>query len=153
MSGARDHLDLHDDRQATAGVRRIAGPDPAPAIAGAADPRLAHGGSAAPGLLHLQRSAGNAAVTALVAPSVQRAVSIDEISSEVTTAPETSAPGDTGGSSVNPVTSDGAGTTISGATITLDAAMTQTDGVIRAGTIVADSVVASNYTPGAGNVW
>jgi hypothetical protein len=31
--------------------------------------------------------------------------------------------------------------------------MTQTSGVIRAGTIIADSVVAASYSPGAGNVW
>ena len=37
--------------------------------------------------------------------------------------------------------------------INLDTPMTQTGGVIRAGTIIADSVVATSYSPGAGNVW
>ncbi len=31
--------------------------------------------------------------------------------------------------------------------------MTQANGVLRADTIIADNVVASSYTPGAGNVW
>jgi hypothetical protein len=26
-------------------------------------------------------------------------------------------------------------------------------GVVRVGTIIADNVVGSNYTPGAGNLW
>jgi hypothetical protein len=51
------------------------------------------------------------------------------------------------------VTSDGSTTTVSGGVINLQAPLTQTDGVIRAGTIIAENVVGSNYTPGAGNVW
>lgn len=83
MSGARDHLDQHDDRPAAGAPRRAAGPEPAPAIAGPADPRLAHGGDAGDGLLHLQRTAGNAAVSSLLAPVVQRAIEIDEITTDV----------------------------------------------------------------------
>jgi hypothetical protein len=30
--------------------------------------------------------------------------------------------------------------------------MTQADGVLRASTIIADNVIASSYSPGAGNV-
>ena len=33
------------------------------------------------------------------------------------------------------------------------APLTNFDGVVRASTIIADSVVASSYTPGAGNIW
>jgi hypothetical protein len=156
MTGARDRLEGHEDRQEQAGTRRVAAPDHGPAIVGPADPRLAHAGGAEAGLLHLQRTAGNAAVSALVAPSVQRVVALDEVSADVTAAPEAGTPGgaaSAGEAPVNPVTSDGASTTITGATITLDAAMTQTGGIIRAGTIIADSVVASSYTPGAGNAW
>ncbi len=40
----------------------------------------------------------------------------------------------------------------SGSIIELDAPMISTSGVIRAGSIVVDSVVASSYTPGAGNI-
>ena len=65
--------------------------------------------------------------------------------------PETAGTGGAGAGGA--VTSDGATTTITGAVINLDAGMTQTGGVIRAGTIIADSVVAASYSPGAGNVW
>jgi hypothetical protein len=101
-------------------------------------------------LLHLQRSAGNAAVSALVAPPVQREVSIDEVETTVDSAP----PGEAGtGPGAGAVQSDGGTTTITGGVINLEAAVTQTDGIIRAGTIVVDNVVASSYTPGAGNQW
>jgi hypothetical protein len=102
--------------------------------------------------MHLQRTAGNAAVSALVAPAVQREVTIDEISTDVATVPEPA--GDAGAAGPGgPVTSDGGTTTITGGTINLEAGVTQTSGIIRAGTIIADNVVGSNYTPGAGNVW
>jgi hypothetical protein len=42
---------------------------------------------------------------------------------------------------------------ISGGVVNINSAMTQTSGVLRASTIMADSVVASSYTPGAGNIW
>jgi hypothetical protein len=37
--------------------------------------------------------------------------------------------------------------------VTVDAGMTKCSGVLQCSTLVADSVVASSYTPGAGNVW
>jgi hypothetical protein len=40
-----------------------------------------------------------------------------------------------------------------GATVQLNAGMVTAPGVVQADTIIANSVVASNYTPGAGNVW
>ncbi len=155
MTGVRDHLDHQDDHAVAGNPRRAGERSPGPAIAGPADPRLGHAGGAATGLLHLQRTAGNAAVSSLVAPTVQRAVEIGEMTTSVGVADVAppaqvaSAAGGPGG----PVTSDGGTTTITGSTINLEAAMTQTDGVIRAGTIIADSVVASSYTPGAGNMW
>ena len=137
------------------------GPGTAPAVVRGADPRLTHSGGAAPGLMALQRTAGNAAVAALVGrPAVQRAVEIDELSTSVTVDDTAAQAGATGAGAAgatpaggSPVTSDGANTTITGAQITLDAAMTQANGVLRADTIIADNVVASSYTPGAGNVW
>ena len=42
---------------------------------------------------------------------------------------------------------------MSGAAINLPAPMVSADGVLRVSTIIADSVVASSYTPGAGNLW
>ncbi|OGO57734.1 MAG: hypothetical protein A2V85_18430 [Chloroflexi bacterium RBG_16_72_14] len=148
------------DEQAGAGAR-VHHPEPAdgpapeaaPPLVHGTDPRLAHAGSAAPGLMALQRSAGNAAVVALVAtrPAVQRDVEIDEITTEV----GTTGPAPTGGTSGTggPVTSDGSNTTVSGGTITLAAPLTIASGILRADTIIADSVIASNYTPGTGNVW
>ena len=153
MAGARDHLDQQGDRSPTGVTRR--GPDhaPAPAIAGPGDPRLAHGGAEA-GLLHLQRTAGNAAVASMVAPAVQRAVEIDEITTEADAgAPDSGAPDTGGDASTGPVSSDGDATTISGGQIHLAAPMVDAPGVLRVGTIIADTVVGSSYTPGAGNMW
>lgn len=151
MSGARDHLDQHDDRSPAGIGRRAPEHDQAPAISGAGDPRLAHGGAEA-GLMHLQRTAGNAAVASMVAPAVQRAVEIDELSTDIDAgdaAPDT-AGGDT---SAGPVTSDGGSTTISGGAIHLDAPIVDAPGVVRVGTIIADTVIGSSYTPGAGNLF
>ena len=68
-------------------------------IIGGANPRFA-GGVSAPGLMALQRSAGNAAVASLVAPrSVQRVVGIDEVTTSVDAAdspPETAGAGGAG---------------------------------------------------------
>lgn len=35
----------------------------------------------------------------------------------------------------------------------VDAPMTRFSGTVRSDAIIADSVVATNYTPGAGDVW
>ena len=37
--------------------------------------------------------------------------------------------------------------------VNVDAGMAKFSGVVECATLVADSVVASSYTPGAGNVW
>ena len=152
MAGARDHLDPYADQATAAVPRRASDRAHGPAIAGPADPRLAHG-DAAPGLLALQRTAGNAAVSSLVAPVVQREVRIDEMESTVS-GPATgpAAPGAAGGASDGAAAATGP-TTITGSQITLDAPITESPGVIRADTVIANSVVAANYTPGAGNVW
>lgn len=154
MPGARDHLDHLDEPGVRAASPRTAAPETGRAIAGRADPRLAHAGASAAGLLHLQRTVGNAAVSALVAPTVQRRVEIDEMSSDNTSVPDAAAgPAGPAPATGGPVTSDGGGTTITGPTITLDAAMTRANGVLHADVIQADTVIASNYTPGAGNLW
>lgn len=109
------------------------GPGSVPAVVRGADPRLTHAGGAAPGLIALQRTAGNAAVAALVGgPTIQRAVQVDAMSTRVSVGDTAAAPAGATGAS---------------------AAMTQANGVLRADTIIADNVVASSYTPGAGNVW
>lgn len=170
--------DNQADERAIASRVRPPAPADGPGAAGAApthagDSRLAHGRAAAGGLMALQRAAGNAAVAALVGdrPAVQRAVTIEEISSgadggggTATTAQAGAAPVGTAGTastaqagptgaSGSPVTSDGGTTTITGGHITLAAPITESAGVIRADTIIADNVIGANYTPGAGNVW
>lgn len=47
----------------------------------------------------------------------------------------------------------GATVRIAAGMIELQAPMVKCDGVIQGGTLIADSVVASSYTPGAGNIW
>ena len=123
-----------------------------PALTTSADPRLAGRGTSAAGILALQRSAGNAAVTSLVggAAPVQRTVTIDDFEGLPTPPAQD---GGAGAGSDAVVTSDGGTTTIRGAHVTIDAPMTETAGVFRADTIIADNVVGSNYTPGAGNTW
>jgi hypothetical protein len=125
-----------------------------PGLTTAGDPRLAGRTVPASGLLALQRSAGNAAVMSLVdaVPSVQRAVTIEEM--ETVAPPQPTAQQEEAAyGTAAPVTSDGGTTTIHGAHVSIEAPMTEAHGVLRADTIVADNVVASSYTPGAGNAW
>jgi phage baseplate assembly protein gpV len=42
---------------------------------------------------------------------------------------------------------------VSAGLVNVDAGMAKFSGVVECATLVADSVVASSYTPGAGNVW
>lgn len=42
---------------------------------------------------------------------------------------------------------------ISALAIRVDAPMTQFTGVVQADTVIANTVIASTYTPGAGNIW
>lgn len=112
-------------------------------------PRPLRLGSAATpaSVLNLQRLAGNAAV--------QRAVAIDEVSTTVDTAGPAAPQEATGAAGAAPASlGDGSSpVSINGTSVGVHAPMMQVDGVVRASTIIADSVVASNYTPGAGNVW
>ena len=87
MSGARDHLDHLDEQGVRPASARPAEHEAPRAISGSGDPRLGHAGAAATGLMHLQRMAGNAAVSSLVAPTVQRRVEIDEMSSDIGSGP------------------------------------------------------------------
>lgn len=41
---------------------------------------------------------------------------------------------------------------ISGGMTNIDSAITNVSGILRASTLIADSVVAASYSPGAGNV-
>jgi hypothetical protein len=42
---------------------------------------------------------------------------------------------------------------INASTVTVNAGMTKFSGVVQTDTLIANSVVASSYTPGAGNIW
>lgn len=42
---------------------------------------------------------------------------------------------------------------INGSQVLVNAGMVQCSGVLKADTVVANSVAAASYTPGAGNVW
>ena len=42
---------------------------------------------------------------------------------------------------------------VSAGMVNVDAGMAKFSGVVECETLVANSVVAANYTPGAGNVW
>ena len=46
-----------------------------------------------------------------------------------------------------------AGLDVTAAMVTVDAAMSTFSGVVKADTVITNSVVSSSYTPGAGNVW
>jgi len=43
--------------------------------------------------------------------------------------------------------------TVSAGMVTVDAGMSKFSGVVKCDTLIANSVVSSSYTPGAGNVW
>jgi hypothetical protein len=42
---------------------------------------------------------------------------------------------------------------LSAGMITIDAGMSKFAGVVQADTVIANSIVATSYTPGAGNIW
>jgi hypothetical protein len=42
---------------------------------------------------------------------------------------------------------------ISGGMVNVDSAMTRFSGAVQSDTVIANSVVAAHYTPGAGNIW
>ena len=42
---------------------------------------------------------------------------------------------------------------ISASTVNVDAAMSRFSGVVQADTVIANAVVGTSYTPGAGNIW
>ncbi|MCA9984150.1 MAG: hypothetical protein KDE09_24865 [Anaerolineales bacterium] len=121
-------------------------------------------------LTQLQRSHGNGFVQRFLAPDMQRM----DIPGMQPAGSNYSQGGGGGGGGNNPggsnpagpagggtsigdgtATLTAAGGTISGsaAMMNIDAAFVKFPGVLQVGTIVADTVVGSSYTPGAGNIW
>lgn len=51
------------------------------------------------------------------------------------------------------VTVDASSVTVNASTVTVNASMSRFSGVVQADTVIANSVVGTSYTPGAGNIW
>jgi hypothetical protein len=94
-------------------------------------------------ILQLQRSRGNNFVMRQAMPSAMRQE--DQAPAETTAPSEISSGG-------NRVSTEGGVTIDSGGIVRINSAITQTSGILQAGTIIADNVIASSYTPGAGNI-
>jgi hypothetical protein len=105
-------------------------------------------GQRAAEVLALQRTAGNAAVAGML----QRAVDIGDVTSTVDTAGGAATPAGGGATGIEGITSQGGVVTIDAAMVNINAPMVRTDGVLQTDTLIAQSVVGSSYTPGAGNV-
>jgi hypothetical protein len=148
-----DHLVArreHPDLAAASPTTGFGGPVPA-TIAG--DARLSMRGSATPILATLQRHAGNRAVVERL--GVQRIPddTPDGAPADVAPAPagDTTATGDGAGGG-NQVIS-GETVEINASNIILNAGQTRVHGLLQSDTLVTDTVIASTYTPGAGNLW
>jgi len=99
----------------------------------------------------IQASRGNAFVQRALASPVLR---------QEEGAPSSPAPGPSETGAPTELSADGSvvrvgagGVEIQGGMVNVDAAMTRVSGVLNTDTLVAQSVVSSSYTPGAGNVW
>ena len=126
------------ERQATA---------PTPKVGAAPVPGRGTAGT----MLGLQRTAGNAAVASMVAhrreagtpvPSVQREGVDDVFGPNPFGGGEADQTGGAGEGSPSPTTDPGA-----------TGGINELGPIARTGTLIADTVIASSYTPGAGNIW
>lgn len=118
----------------------------------AGDVRLSMRSSAAPILATLQRQAGNRAVVERLV--IQRIPdgAPDAAPTDAAAAPTGDATAAGGGAGGNQVIS-GDTVEINASNIVLNAASTRVNGLLQSDTLVTDTVIASTYTPGAGNVW
>jgi hypothetical protein len=127
------------------------GPGPMPGGVLAGDARLSMRASAAPILATLQRHAGNRAVVERL--GIQRIPdgAPEGARADVGTGPtgDATAPGGAGGNQVI----SGDTVEINASNIVLNAASTRVNGLLQSDTLVTDTVIASTYTPGAGNLW
>jgi hypothetical protein len=110
--------------------------------------------SAAPILATLQRQAGNRAVVERL--GIQRIP--DETPDGVPGAdagptPTGDVPATGGGAGGGNQVISGDTVEINASSIVLNAAQTRVNGLLQSDTLVTDTVIASTYTPGAGNVW
>jgi hypothetical protein len=153
-----------NDHQFAARERPDLAPSPKGELGGAVpgsfagDARLSMRAAAAPILATLQRQAGNRAVVERL--GIQRIP--DETAegtpgADVSTAPTGDATGTgpslgAGAGGGNQVIS-GDTVEINASSIVLNAASTRVNGLLQSDTLVTDTVIASTYTPGAGNIW
>jgi hypothetical protein len=105
-------------------------------------------------MMDLQRTAGNQAVVQRLAsrgaiPAIQRVVEVGDVEATPATeaGPEGAGAG-SGGTEINDTA-----VRVNAGTIDLNAPIVRVAGIVQADTIIADSVVASSYTPGAGNAF
>jgi len=102
-------------------------------------------------VLQMQRTHGNSMVMRQLTPDVQRQDETETTSEVAGPTGEGNGPSEisNGGSSVSATPG---GVDVNRPMINLHAGVVNADGVVRASTIIADSVIASSYTPGAGNL-
>lgn len=124
-----------------------------------ARPEQARKGPSQPGvssaavLRQLQRTAGNAAVHRLLQRQKVQREPVDTSSSAAT-------PAAAGSTTVHADEIVGSGTLklsapqvgINGAQVNLNAGLARASGALQSDTLITNSVIASSYTPGAGNV-
>ena len=106
-------------------------------------------------VMQMQRRVGNAFVQRQLAgnhrvtPNASADASVQREGEDPAVAAGPTSIGD-GGTSVSAA---GGIVKADGATVQLNAGMVTAPGVVQADTIIANSVIASSYSPGAGNVW
>ncbi len=135
----------HDDKKARNRVRRPIAPEaPAVAPAGPVAPQVAlsrlPAGAGARGIrqaaaLRLQRQLGNRIARQAIQRQEDDVANPDKIGDDSTA-----------------VTARGGIVSVDAGMMNVRTPMAQFDGIIRATTIIADNVIGSSYTPGAGNI-
>jgi len=103
-------------------------------------------------ILQLQRTHGNAFVQRHITPTVQR---IDEEAAESggsSGEQEIGGAGSTVRAGAGAVDIEGPMVNINAGSTNINSAMTNMSGVLRVETLIADSVISSSYSPGAGNI-
>ncbi|MCI0712841.1 MAG: hypothetical protein L0154_21980 [Chloroflexi bacterium] len=100
-------------------------------------------------ILQMQRQYGNQAVRRML----QREVTIDEMDTSVSTAEPGASSTTSIGDGTASVTAENGVVDITAASVNINAPMTRHAGIDESEVVVADSVIASSYSPGAGNVW
>jgi hypothetical protein len=103
-------------------------------------------------ILQLQRTHGNAFVQRHLTPSVQRIDEHAEDNADSTGEQQIGGAGSSVRAGGGAVDIDGAMVNINAGLTNVNSGMTNMSGVLRVETLIADSVVSSSYSPGAGNI-